>query len=166
MTTIIVHCPASIRSPLLPTAGFSVDGAGFCAVSRRRWSSATKTSVDQKGTMKLLASLPTYRADIIVGLKEGYTGPVHRHNEVRGICQSFCDEVGLCVEVLKGSCVYTKGSEPCARISLINYPRFPKSEAEVLSFAEELGLRLAKKFKQLRFTIVASDITRLYEVAQ
>jgi hypothetical protein len=54
--------------------------------------------------------------------------------------------------------------EPCCRISLINYPRFPKTQDEVYKQAEDLGKVLAKEFKQQRFTIVATDRTKMYQM--
>jgi hypothetical protein len=108
--------------------------------------------------------LPTYQAVITVGMQEGYSGPLHTEREVLAWCRSYCDKVGLGVEVHFGTCVYTNGQEPCARISLINYPRFPKHNIEVFEHAEQLGVLLAIAFKQLRFTIVATDVTRMYEM--
>lgn len=113
--------------------------------------------------MKII-ELPTYTAVITIGMKEGYAGEINKEREVLAWCRSYCDEVGLGVEVHFGWCVYTGGEEPCARISLINYPRFPKGNQEVYNHAEKLGKMIAIDFKQLRFTIVATDVTRTYEM--
>jgi len=80
--------------------------------------------------------IPTYEVDIVVGLKEGYSGPLHTVDEAKEICQNFCDVVGLGVTLGLETCIYTSGNEPCVRIHLINYPRFPKQPKEVLETAE------------------------------
>lgn len=156
MTTTTVRSGASTLSRSEVTG----NTCGSCVALKPKSSSVT---VD---LIMIVATLQTYRAEITIGLKEGYNGPLHSYSEVEAICQAYCDEVGLGVEVLQGTCIYTKGREPCARVSLINYPRFPKTPAEVLGFAQELGMRLAKAFKQLRFSIVATDVTQLHEVSK
>jgi hypothetical protein len=111
-----------------------------------------------------VVDLPTYKAEITIGMMEGYNGPLHTQREVLAFCQGYCDQVGLGVEVIFGTCVYTHGNEPCVRISLINYPRFPKDPQFVFEQAQELGIMIAAAFKQQRFTIVATDITRMIEM--
>jgi hypothetical protein len=111
-----------------------------------------------------VVEVPTYTAVITVGMREGYDGPLHNERELLAWCQCYCNDIGLGVEVIFGTCVYKDGSEPCARISLINYPRYPKKPEEVFQHAKSLGTMIAKAFKQLRFTIVATDVTRMYEL--
>lgn len=108
--------------------------------------------------------LPTYKAEITVGMREGYEGPLHMESEVLKLAGEYCDMVGLGVEVHFGWCVYSHGMEPCVKISLINYPRFPSTSAVVFAHAEALGRKIAADFKQQRFTIVATDKTKLYEM--
>jgi hypothetical protein len=110
-----------------------------------------------------VVEVKTYTAVITVGMKEGYDGPIHHHGEVERIVQVFCDTVKLGGVVTFGQCIYVAGSEPCAMISLINYPRFPKEPKEIYEYAERLGKILADHLKQLRFTIVATDKTVMYE---
>lgn len=107
--------------------------------------------------------LPTYRAEITMGMREGYGGALHLRSEVLSICAEYCDEVGLGVEVHFGWCVYAGGMEECARISLINYPRFPSTGARIWSHAVTLGKKLKEALKQQRFTIVATDKTEMFE---
>ncbi len=113
-----------------------------------------------------IVDLPTYKAEITIGLKEGYHGPTHTEREVLAYCQGYCDQVGLGVEIHFGTCVYTHGNESCVRISLINYPRFPKPNKEIFDTACELGHIIATGFKQLRFTVVATDITRMIDLEE
>jgi hypothetical protein len=52
----------------------------------------------------------TFIATINVGLKEGYDGKIHGINEVKSLCQQYCDEVGA-VTVSPLTFVHTKGNE-------------------------------------------------------
>ncbi len=106
----------------------------------------------------------TYKAEITIGMKEGYSGPIHTQEEVLILCQDYCNKIGLGVEVHFGTCVYVKGSEPCVRIGLINYPRFPSTNEEIFNRAKFLGTEIAAAFKQQRFSIVATDVTVMVEM--
>lgn len=107
--------------------------------------------------------LTTYRAEITTGMREGYDGTLHMQSEVLTLCAVYCDKVGLGVEVHFGWCVYTGGYEPCARVSLINYPRFPSTPQAIWDHAVTLGKKLKSALNQQRFTIVATDKTEMFE---
>lgn len=60
-------------------------------------------------------------------------------------CQEYCDNNGLCVTITETNYVFTGGSEKGYIIGLINYPRFPKNNYELMFIAEDLGHFLMKK---------------------
>lgn len=76
-------------------------------------------------------------------------------------CREFCEE-GLCVTVEKCAYVYTGGMEDGVRIGLINYPRFPKSENDLVIKAAQLGMHLRERLYQDSFTVVSDTQTYWY----
>jgi hypothetical protein len=79
--------------------------------------------------------------------------------KARVACASFCDKVGLCVTVSDTDYVYSFGSEVGVRVGLINYPRFPKTPAEIEETAYKLALLLRDQLDQQSFTIETPDQT-------
>jgi len=96
----------------------------------------------------------TYTITIYVGLKEGYEGKTHSFQDVIDICQSYCDEIGLCLSVTETTYVYTGGQESGAIVGLINYPRFPSSKEYLEKIAMKLAHLLLEGLGQLRLTVV------------
>ena len=79
--------------------------------------------------------------------------------EVEDLCQDFVDDVGLCVNVQPTMYVYgsekgPSGSEPGVIIELINYPRFPKSERDLLQYGRLLAFQCLEAFEQRRVTVM------------
>lgn len=58
---------------------------------------------------------------------------------IKQICRKYCYENGFCVTINPTLFIYTGGEEFGVEIGCINYPRFPKSEDEVLKCAKELA---------------------------
>lgn len=110
-----------------------------------------------------MKTVPTFKAEIYIGYREQYTDVVHTHEELIDICKEYCDTVGLCVAIEPVHFVYTKGDEYGAKITLINYPRFPKESKDILLTAHEIGTILMKSFKQYRISIVTNDNTYMLE---
>jgi hypothetical protein len=111
-----------------------------------------------------MKNLETFRAEVYVGLREGYDGPVvHSLEEVEYWCQEYVDRVGLCVNVTPCKFVYTGGGEPGARIELINYPRFPSTPQTIKNHAYSIAQLLMTMMKQKRCTIVCTDKTYMLE---
>ncbi len=106
-----------------------------------------------------MTPVPTYTATIYVGLKEGYSGPVHTLDEARILLQEHVDAVGLCVTLTPTEFIYTKGAEPGVIVGLINYPRFPSTPEQIQQQAKELAHKLLRAFGQQRATIVFPDVT-------
>lgn len=105
----------------------------------------------------------TTQYKIFCGLKEGYEGVEHSMQEAYDICQRYCDKHPFGVEVSPTKFIYHKGCENGAVISIINYPRFPKTDYELRQIACELAFILMTEFKQERISIVGSDSTLMLE---
>ena len=104
----------------------------------------------------------THKVDIYIGFREQYTEVRHTYDKLLDICQEFC-ETGLCVSVVQTDFIYTGGRENGAKITLINYPRFPSTIEKLTLTATELGVILMKEFKQFRVSIVADNKTFMLE---
>lgn len=74
-------------------------------------------------------------------------------------CLAYCDAVGFCVTVTETTYCYTGGEESGVIVGLINYPRFPKSSAEIWAHAEALAAKLRDDLGQQSYTIQAPDRT-------
>jgi len=107
--------------------------------------------------------LPTFKADIYIGLQEGYNGQCHSMYELYTICQKYCNEIKLGVTVTPTRFIYVDGAEEGAIVGLINYPRFPSGREEIKNKATELAKILMDNFKQERCSIVCTDETIMLE---
>lgn len=74
-------------------------------------------------------------------------------NLARQLLQKFVME-GLCVSVIDEDYIYTGGMQTGVRVTLINYPRFPKSPWEITSKAMELAGFLMIEMSQRSCTVV------------
>ena len=61
---------------------------------------------------------------------------------------------GACVSISKEEYIYTLGRESGIVVNLINYPRFPKTEEELLDQAIKLARKLILKLFQGSCTVV------------
>ena len=107
----------------------------------------------------------TYEIKIYCGLRHGYskTEPLHDIEEVKSICQGYCDRNGFCVTVNPTEFIYTDGFEPGAIIGIINYPRFPKGIGELDTRALELAEILLNEMNQERVSVVTPRETIMLE---
>lgn len=71
----------------------------------------------------------------------------------KSIAREFCDQVGCCVTVTATSYVYTGGEESGVIVGFINYPRFPKTPAEINLYAYLLAERLLQGLDQQSYSI-------------
>lgn len=119
-------------------------------------------------------SLSAFWANIYVGLKETprYTPSdsherlpvIHSIDELRAVCQAYCDKLGFCVTLTPTEYIYTKGGEPGAIVGIISYPRFPSDNGELRSRALELAELLRQKARQFKVSIVMpSEVVMLGE---
>jgi hypothetical protein len=105
----------------------------------------------------------TFEAKISLGFREGYTNIIHSLDEVKKICQQYCNEVGLCVTITPTNFVYVNGQEEGCFIGLINYPRFPTASDYILKTALDLAQIFLEKFKQLKVSVICNDKTYMIE---
>lgn len=110
-----------------------------------------------------MASCNTYKINVYIGLREGYDGAVHHTKDAMRVIREYVDEVGLGVTVTPTYFVYTGGDEPGIIIGLVNYPRFPKPETEVLAHASALANMLMTRFRQQRCTLETPATSYLME---
>jgi|TARA_R110000851_G_scaffold230898_10_gene383784 hypothetical protein len=82
---------------------------------------------------------------------------VHIENAVREYCLS-----GLCVTVTPTNYIYAQGEESGAEIGLINYPRFPATNAEIDLKAQNLAELLMERCHQGSYTIMTPTKTTFY----
>lgn len=111
----------------------------------------------------MINSVETYKAEIYIGFREQYSDVYHTYEELVDICKEYCNEVGLCVSIDKLDFIYTNGGEPGARVTLINYPRFPATSKNIALKAVTLAGRLQEAFKQYRTSVVCADHTYMIE---
>lgn len=93
---------------------------------------------------------PTIRFDIFIA------GDLEQAKQV---CREYCFEVGLCVTVEPVSYIYTGGEEAGVRVGLINYSRFPATEAEIGVKASALADLLMARMCQHSYSIVGPETT-------
>jgi len=58
---------------------------------------------------------------------------------IKQVCREYCYKKGFCVTINLTLFIYTGGEEFGVEIGCINYPRFPKSDDEILNSAMELA---------------------------
>lgn len=106
-----------------------------------------------------MIEVETYTAEIYCGLKEGYEGKIYNQGLVRPVVQNYCDTVKLGCTITFTHFVYVEGDEPGVVVGIINYPRFPKTRAEIQFHAFELAELLKDRFNQHRVSVVFPDKT-------
>lgn len=78
------------------------------------------------------------------------------YHEALRTCRHFCMNKGLCVNVQETYYVYTGAEEPGVKVTLVNYPRFPTPQRDLLAMARVLGQKLAEDLCQWSFLIQPS----------
>lgn len=80
------------------------------------------------------------------------------YSVIKHACREYCLK-GLCVTVERIDYIYTGGEESGVRVGLLDYPRFPKTEQELLLMARELALFLRDRAFQDSVMIVSPHVT-------
>lgn len=73
---------------------------------------------------------------------------------IKQACHDFVKEQPLCINLKRVEYIYTGGEESGVVIEIINYARFPKTEAEINNTALSLGNFIKDKANQKSFSIV------------
>lgn len=97
-----------------------------------------------------LKTAPTFNVDIHMAGDITLAGQV---------IQRYAAETGLCVTLTPQSFIYTGGREEGFRVGFINYPRFPKEPADILSRARDLASVLRVQLGQHSYSIVTPTET-------
>lgn len=79
--------------------------------------------------------------------------------QAKQVCREFCMSDGECVTVEPVDYIYTGGEESGVRVGFINYPRYPRTAAELLDKAERLAEQLMVRLCQHSYSIVAPGTT-------
>lgn len=79
--------------------------------------------------------------------------------QAKQVCREFCFDVGLCVTIEPIDFIYTGGEESGFRVGLINYPRFPSTDADIWDRASELAEILMLRLRQHSYSIVGPNLT-------
>ena len=111
----------------------------------------------------IIHEVVTFQADIYVGFREHYTHTLHTYRELLETVSQFCNDNKLCVSTTQVDYSYVDGGEHGAKLTLINYPRFPSDEDTICESAIKLGSIIMRKFNQYRISIVAGDKTYMLE---
>jgi len=106
----------------------------------------------------------SFNIQIWCGLKEGYNGKTHKIQEVKKLLQQFVDKESFCVSVTKTDFIYKNGIESGVMIGIISYPRFKRTEANLLSLANKIATQMILKFKQNRVTITTPKQSIMLEI--
>ncbi len=104
-----------------------------------------------------MITLPSWWANIYVGLKCKDKGITFDIEDLRWTCQEYCNQIGFCVSFTPTTFIYSNGNEPGVIVGCIQYPRFPKPDAENKERVTELARRLQRASEQYRVTIVFPD---------
>lgn len=74
-------------------------------------------------------------------------------------CRQWCMDRGDCVTVEPVDYIYTGGAETGVRVGWINYPKFPRSPAEILDRAKDLADLLMVDLCQHSYSIQTPEKT-------
>lgn len=83
------------------------------------------------------------------------------YEKAEDICRLFCVR-GMCVSITRMNYIYTGGEECGFCVTLINYPRFPKSPDEIMNTALELAELLKTNLYQQSFTLESPERTLFF----
>lgn len=104
--------------------------------------------------MPIEKRIPSFNVQIWCGLKNGYSGFEQRIEYVNYLVdQLIVDFGGDCMTVTPTNFRYLDGSENGVVIGYIQYPRFPRTETEIIERAIKVGEELMKNLRQNRVTI-------------
>ena len=84
------------------------------------------------------------------------SGPI---DIISQICREYCLKKGLCVTINKTLFIYSGGEEFGVEIGLINYPRFPTSNIELIETATDLAKLCRDKTFQWSYLIITPEYT-------
>lgn len=108
-------------------------------------------------------TVETWKAQIYVGLKRGYSTEILTIDKVYRTIQEYVDEFGWCVTVTPTKFIYMNGHEPGVIIEAIQYPRFPETIKRLEEKVMELAEILLSEMDQYRVSICFPEKTIMLE---
>jgi hypothetical protein len=107
----------------------------------------------------------TYEVRLYLGSKEAYNGREFTFEELTKFIGQFQkDRDDACpLRITQCSFVYEDYLEQGWEIGVINYPRFPRPEAELWRFMCKLAEKLLTHFNQNRISVISPTHTHMIE---
>ncbi len=109
--------------------------------------------------ISVVAQVPTFWANLHVGLRPEFDGEPYSVEFARGFIEPFATEKGLFLSVTKTTYIYPRGSEPGIVIGFIHYPSQQIPNRDLLNNAIQLGKLLMKELRQIRVSIITHEET-------
>lgn len=78
---------------------------------------------------------------------------------IKQTCRQYCHKIGLCITINPTLFIYTGGEEYGVEIGMINYPKFPDTNTNLLNKAKELATLCRESAYQDSYLILTSDTT-------
>ena len=110
-----------------------------------------------------MKQVKTVKAEIFLGLREGYTENYSSQSEIFTTLRNYCTKHKLAVTLTNTKFIYVNGYEDGMIIGLINYPRFPNTKEKIKDTALNIAELLMYKFKQYRISVIIGDETIMLE---
>lgn len=108
--------------------------------------------------------MKSYNVNIYCGLQETYDkNKTHSIEDAFKICDNFVNERKDCVSITETNFRYVDGFEKGVIVGYINYPRFPRTESEILERALLLANRLMYGLNQFRVTVTTPNESIMLE---
>ena len=110
----------------------------------------------------------SYECKLFIGSRrDGYDGEPFTKKEVIHeikLCQdAYCISAG-CVRITETTYVYLNYEEDGFEISIMQYPRFPKTESMLWAFMHNLAEHLMVVFNQNRISVMDPEHVEMLEV--
>jgi hypothetical protein len=109
--------------------------------------------------MHTIKKVATYEAKIYIGSRVGYEGEPFSLSDLKEAIKEYQTENTHSVRITPTTYFVKDYEEEGWEIAVINYPRFPKSEAAIYAFVYGLSVSLLKRFKQNRISFVTPGET-------
>lgn len=117
-----------------------------------------------------MISVPTFTADVVIGLQKGYSQELYNKDDLIKALQAYQkvliekQKIYLSANISDCQIVLSGQVEPHLKLSFINYPKFPLDEETFKKEVEALTVYLMKEFLQNRIVIIYHDETKMIEI--
>ncbi|RKZ80718.1 MAG: hypothetical protein DRQ35_01725 [Gammaproteobacteria bacterium] len=97
-----------------------------------------------------------------IKIEDTYRIAIHMAGDfatAKSLCKKFAWDSPTCVTVKPQTFIYTGGLEEGVEIGLVNYPRFPKTEDQLVGIAKRLTEMLIEEMHETSALIVTDQQT-------